>query len=371
MLDQKLAEAMQHILSRQDERFTLTVTRQRLVDDGIGTKRGKSVYFNERDRQAMREWLEAKGFSTEPVDMSGMSRAERLEVTPHEKAGGEAVKRNRISIKALAGQALVIGGQPINLPEESHLDVDWTKIVSQIGHRCIMVVENYENFNRLHEIRFDFPIGLDSPLVLYHGDPNESRLDSVQRFIDGTGLPVLAFMDADPAGINLASKFKNLIAMVAPVPDVLEGLLVSPKSGRRDLFQAQYPGYCDVLNRLPITSPANGLWQLVSKCRSGVVQERWIASTDTCVAWVGMDWCRKPIKIRDNTISFDEAGEIFLVLFDYIDELDVYSKIKLICQKLGSAEATYVKELESYCFGVPLHNRDCCYLELLLIADID
>lgn len=163
MLDQKLAEAMQRILSRQDERFTLTATLQRLVDDGIGTKRGKSVYFYERDRQAMREWLEAKGFSTEPVDMSGMSRAERLEVTPHEKAGGEAVKRNRISIKALAGQALVIGGQPINLPEESHLDVDWTKIVSQIGHRCIMLVENYENFNRIHETSFKLPVEYRSP----------------------------------------------------------------------------------------------------------------------------------------------------------------------------------------------------------------
>lgn len=276
MLDQKLAEAMQHILSRQDERFTLTVTRQRLVDDGIGTKRGKSVYFYERDRQAMREWLEAKGFSIEPVDMTGMSRAERLEVTPHEKAGGEAVKRNRISIKALAGQALVIGGQPINLPEESHLDVDWTKIVSQIGHRCIMVVENYENFNRIHETTFKLPVEYRSPLVVYRGDPFESRIDHVRAFLAAAKLPVMGFVDADPAGIVIAVALPGFVGVVAPDLAVLEEQLSSPRIGRRDLFASQYPSVQNILDALPETSPCNAAWNLMVRYRAGVVQEHWL-----------------------------------------------------------------------------------------------
>lgn len=282
MLDQKLAEAMQRILSRQDERFTLTATLQRLVDDGIGTKRGKSVYFYERDRQAMREWLEAKGFSTEPVDMAGMSRAERLEVTPHEKAGGEAVKRNRISIKALSGQALVIGGQPINLPEESHLDVDWTKIVSQIGHRCIMVVENYENFNRIHETSFKLPVEYRSPLVVYRGDPHESRIDNVLTFLGDAKLPVLAFVDADLAGVVIAASLPWLVGMVTPDLPTLGKQLLSPQIGRRDLFQNQYPSVQNAIAEIPADAPCRGVLNLILKYRSAVVQEYWIGR-DICL----------------------------------------------------------------------------------------
>jgi hypothetical protein len=281
MLDQKLAETMQHILSRQDERFTLTATRQRLVDDGIGTKRGKSVYFYERDRQAMREWLEAKGFSIEPVDMTGMSRADRLEVTPHEKAGGEAVKRNRIAIKALAGQSLVIGGQPINLPEKSHLDADWTKIVSRIGHRCIMVVENYENFNRIHETTFKLPVEYRSPLVIYRGDPHESRVANVLAFLEQAKLPVLAFVDADLAGVVIAARLPWLIGMLTPDLPTLDQQLSSPKIGRRDLFQHQYPSFQHVNAGIPEGCPCSPVLDLILKHRSAVVQERWIGQ-DTC-----------------------------------------------------------------------------------------
>ena len=285
MLDQKLAEAMQRILSKADERFPLTATRQRLVDAAIGTKRGKSVYFTERDRDKMREWLQAKGFSVERVDLTGMPRSERLVVTPNEKAGGEAVKRNRISIKAMAGKPLMIGGESIRLPAESHLDVDWTKIAEQIDHQCVMVVENYENFNRIHETKFDLPEVYGSLLVIYHGDPNESRLDNVQHFLNCINLSVLAFMDIDPAGIFMASKLPKLIAMIAPAENLLEVQLSSPQTGRRDLFQAQYQNYSNALNNLSVTSSCYSLWKLVEKHRAGIVQERWIGCSESCVPW--------------------------------------------------------------------------------------
>jgi len=286
MLDQKLAEAMQRILSKDDERFKLTATLQRLVDAGIGTKRGKSAYFTVKDRAKIREWLQAKGFSIEQIDLTGMPRSEKLMVTPNEKAGGESIKRNRISIKALAGQPLMIGGESIRLPAESHLDVDWTKIVGQIDHQCVMVVENYENFNRIHETKFDLPEAFGSPLVIYHGDPNESRLDNVQHFLDIINLPVLAFMDIDPAGIFMANKLPKLVAMIAPTKDTLEIQLSSPQTGRRDLFQSQYLNYGNALNNLPITSPCFSLWHLVDKHRAGIVQERWIGCSESCVPWI-------------------------------------------------------------------------------------
>lgn len=286
MLDQKLAEAMQRILSKGDEALPLTVTRQRLVDAGIGTKRGKSVYFTETDKDEMRAWLQAKGFSVEQVDLIGMHRGERLVVTPNEKAGGESVKRNRISIKVMAGQPLMIGGESIRLPAESHLDVDWTKIVGQIDHQCVMVVENYENFNRIHETKFDLPEAFGAPLVIYHGDPNESRLDNVQHFLDIINLSVLAFMDIDPAGIFMAYKLPKLVAMIAPPKVKLEAQLSSPQTGRRDLFHSQCLSYGNALNDLPISSPCLSLWHLVEKHRAGIVQERWIGCAESCIPWV-------------------------------------------------------------------------------------
>lgn len=280
MLNQRLAEAMQRVLSKEDNSFPLNMTLLRIVDEwGLGTKQGKRVYFKEKDRAEMRAWLQAKGYSLEKVELSGMSRSERLAVTPNEKAGGEAVKQNRISIKALAGQALIIGDEAVWLPAFSHLDVDWTKIIDKLGHRCIMLVENYENFNRIHETKFELPDAYQSPLIVYRGDPNESRFDKVQQFLANVNLPVLAFMDIDPAGIAMASQLVNLVGMVTPNLIVLEEQMCSPKTGRRDLFQTQYAGYKNLLDQLPENSPCKYLWTLVSKYRAGVVQERWISAT--------------------------------------------------------------------------------------------
>jgi len=279
MLDQKLAEAMQRILSKDDERFALTATLQRLIENGIGTKRGKSAYFSTKDKEEIRSWLQAKGFALEQVDLSRMSRGERLAATPNEKAGGEAVKRNRVSLKALAGQPLLIRGAELMLPAESHLDVDWTKVAEQIGHRCILVVENYENFNRIHETTFVLPEGCHSPIVVYRGDPYESRFDNVSKFLAQADLPVLAFVDADPAGIAIASQLPKLVGIMLPSLDALEEQLQDPQTARKDLFVDQYPVYGQMLEKLERSHPCYPVWALISKYAAGVIQERWVQST--------------------------------------------------------------------------------------------
>lgn len=279
MLDQKLAEAMQRVLAKNDERFTLTKALEELIEFGIGTRRGKSAYFTGKDKDEIRAWLEAKGFSVDQRVLPGMTRSERLAVTPNEKAGGDAIKRNRISIKALAGQPLIFGEERLLLPPESHLDVDWTKVVSHIRHTCILVVENYENFNRINETQFDLPDQFRSPLVVYRGDPNESRIDNVLKFLAKIKLPVLAFVDADPAGVAIASQFPNLFGMVLPPLDTLKEQLHNPQTARKDLFMDQYPVYGQTLDTLGRDHPCYPAWKLISKSASGVVQERWVQTS--------------------------------------------------------------------------------------------
>lgn len=277
MLDQKMADAMQRVISKDADRLTATVALLRLVDEfGLGYQRGNSVYFSQADRAEIITLLTAKGYSTTRESMAGMSRSQVLDVTPNEKAGKERVKQNRVSVKALGMQPILVGGQRIILPPESHLDADWTKMADTIEHRCIMVVENYENFNRIHETAFNLPAPFESPLVLYRGDASESRLDNVKRFLSKMDLPVLAFMDIDPAGIAMANQFPNLAGVVAPDMATLDKLLRAPQTGRRDLFQSQYSGYRHVLESLPIDGPCRALWNIVSEHRAGLVQERWI-----------------------------------------------------------------------------------------------
>lgn len=280
MLDQKLAEAMQRVLAKDEERFTLTKALEELIEFGIGTRRGKSAYFTAKDKDEIRAWLEAKGFSVGQRVQQGMTRSQRLAITPNEKAGGEAVKRNRISIKALAGQSLIIGDRRLLLPQESHLDVDWTKVTGQIFHSSILFVENYENFNRIHETRFGLPERFRSPLVVYRGDPNESRINNVLKFLADAQLPVIGFMDADPAGVAIAAQLTNVVGMVLPSLAVLEEQLRNPKTARKDLFIEQYPIYGRVLDSLPCGHPCEVPWKLISRSAAGVVQERWIQDTE-------------------------------------------------------------------------------------------
>lgn len=277
MLDQKLAEAMQRVLGKQDERANLTATMQRLVDEfDIGTARGKSIYFSAKDRDEMRALLEARGYAPERVNLVGMTRSERLTLTPNEKAGGEAVKRNRVSIKALPGHPLRIAGRLLALPHECHIDANWTSIADTLAHSCVLVVENYENFNRLHETIFDLPAPYSDPLVLYRGDPQESRADNVSRLLEHLECAVLAFPDADPAGLALAAALPRLAGVTLPTIETLDVQLADPKTARNDLFYDQFPVYRQALDSLPPEHSCTSAWRLLKKHKTGLTQERWL-----------------------------------------------------------------------------------------------
>lgn len=86
-------------------------------------------------------------------------------------------------------------------------------------------------------------------------------------------------MDADPAGVAIASQLPAIVGMVLPPVDVLEEQLRNPQTARKDLFMDQYPVYGQVLDSLGCEHPCHAVWNLISKCAAGVVQERWIQSS--------------------------------------------------------------------------------------------
>jgi len=289
MLDQTLAQLMQRLLEKEAQSTPLSATARRLLEDlGIGRIQGKTLYLSKRNHQEMRELLLARGYSASPLPLRDMSRSDRLAVaTPNEKAGGCALKTGRVSLKSLPGKTLNVAGRTLSLPDGCHLDSDWRRVASAIGHDSIMLVENYEVFDQLHELAFDLPDDCKNPLVIYRGDKTESRLDNVKGFIDSSDLPVLAFVDIDPKGLHIAVGCPRLIGVVAPNYADLEATMASPATARSDLYRLQLPGVGDYLRSIANNSPISDLWKLLQQHRTGVVQERWLVAGFKLVLWDG------------------------------------------------------------------------------------
>lgn len=289
MLDQSLAQLMQRLLEKEACSTPAGATAHRLRDDlGIGRIQGKTLYLSERDRQEMRELLQARGYSATPAPLKEMSRSERLaNSTPNEKAGGGPLKTGRVSIKALPGKTLNIAGQALSLPDGCHVDTDWKRISDGIEHDSIMLIENYEVFDQVHRLTFDFPSDCTNPFVIYRGDKTESRLGNVKAFLDAIDLPVLAFVDIDPKGLHIAGSCPRLLGVVAPNYSELNATLASPATARHDLYGRQIHGVEEYLRSLAKDSPITALWKLLQQHRAGVVQERWIVAGFKLVLWDG------------------------------------------------------------------------------------
>ncbi len=289
MLDQTLAQLMQRLLEKNAKSTPVGATAGRLRDDlGIGRIKGKTLYLDDRDRLEMRELLKARGYSAVPAPLKEMSRSDRLAVaTPNEKAGGGALKTGRVSLKATPGKTLNIAGRTLSLPDGCHVDTDWRSVAEGIGHDSIMLVENYEVFDQLHQLIFDLPSCCTNPLVIYRGDKIESRLDNVKAFLDAIDLPVLAFVDIDPKGLHIAGCCPRLLAVVAPSYPELNATLASSATARHDLYRQQLHGVEAYLRSVAENTPIAALWGLLQQHRAGAVQERWLVAGFKLVLWDG------------------------------------------------------------------------------------
>ena len=286
MLTQRLVALMQRLVEVGATSTPSNKTSDRLISDfGLGRLKGKTILFSERELVEIRELLQARGHAPHSVDLARMTRAERLQSgSPNEKAGGGTIKNHRISIKATAGQPLCVAGRQLFLPARSHLDTDWTAL-ADVEHNCIMLVENYEDFDRLDDHRFDLPQGLDRPLAIYRGDRHESRQDNVVAYLNASSLPVIAFVDVDPRGLHIAQCCPRLHGVVAPPRQSLTEVLSNAASARPDLYISQVAALENVFATLPRESPVFAIWQLIQGARAGAVQERWRSNSLPCCLW--------------------------------------------------------------------------------------
>ena len=280
-----LLKKLKSIVNKDDKKTSLTDGLAEFCRDfNLGSIKGKSVSFNDDDKAHIRQILNNKGHSLLEGVNGTMSRVEKLRYGPNEKSGGGSLKRNRVSIKAAGKNPLLVNGNSIQLPERAHLDIEISQ-VSSTQHNAVILVENYENFNRFSETEMLLPPDFDNPLVIYRGDKNESRLDAVLSFLDLFKLPVLAAVDIDPYGLVNVMGIKGLAGVLAPTNAELDKLFSSRKTSRVDLYESHYLSCHSSLDSLPENHFCKKLWALIKMNKAGIVQEQFLTFRLPLVLW--------------------------------------------------------------------------------------
>lgn len=207
------------------------------------------------------------------ADFAAMNREQALSVALDEKMAGQAVKKDRLAIKTLAGRTLKFNGESFALPGCGYLDMALADITSTT-HSCILLIENFRCFDRLEKMRLNLPDQYADPLVLFRGD-NTYGENTMRRFLAQLNLPILVMSDIDPKGLVIAQSFPNVIGLIAPCLADLEALFKNNQKANPKLYEKQLAGCRNAL----LTSPhilIKQLWKMMKTHQAGIVQEYWL-----------------------------------------------------------------------------------------------
>jgi hypothetical protein len=107
----------------------------------------------------------------------------------NEKLTAAAVRSERIAVKSLPGRPLLMDGKEIHLPVGENIDMNWQHLSKNCGHSTILIVENWEAFDNVHDTTFDLSAAGDNPLVVFRGSP-VYRQDYVVFLLKALQIPV-------------------------------------------------------------------------------------------------------------------------------------------------------------------------------------
>lgn len=272
-MDKRLVKVLLRVVQMTEECFPGSKTLRDFLDEyHIGWTKGASYCFDATAKARIRALLQAQGIAPEtPAEAwDGLTRAESLALGRDEKWSGGPARRDRVAVKTLPGRPLLIGREPILLPPRSHLEADALEIVGNVQHDTVLLVENWECFDRIHVVRLDFSAAGTNPLVIWRGGSGEARADASQNLLKTLNRPVWAFVDYDPAGLVIAATLPGLQGIIAPEASDLAELL--EKHGLEDRYRAQLPAAAPSLDRCG--HPAVSLlWPLLRQAGRALPQE--------------------------------------------------------------------------------------------------
>lgn len=274
-LSKQLARALLRVIQSDVERFSGSKVLRDFSDSyRIGQTKGAGLLFDHADKARIAELLSAEGIdpATPPDAWDQRSRADATRLGPDEKFTSAPVKRQRVAIKTLAERPLLLDGQEIKLPPACHLDANGPSIVERLGHKTILLVENWECFDGIELVDLDFSPAGPNPLVIWRGDASSTRTDHALALTQALDCPVWAFVDYDPAGLLIAARLPRLAGVIAPRP---ERLAQDLEHGLRDRFEEQLPMAAATLDEDP-REYIQRLWRLLRIAGRALPQERYL-----------------------------------------------------------------------------------------------
>ncbi|HUV71166.1 MAG TPA: hypothetical protein VMW15_16020 [Terracidiphilus sp.] len=275
-MEKQLVKVLLRVVQSPEERFAGSKSLRGFLNDyNIGWVKGVACCFDGPAKTRIRELLKVEGISpdTPPDAWEGLTRAECLALGRNEKWSGSPARRDRLAIKTLPGRPLRVGNQSLILPPRCHLEADALVIGAIVEHETVLLVENWECFDRIHEVRLDFSSAGPNPLVLWRGGSGDVRANASQAFMGLLKKPVWAFVDYDPAGLLIAATLPWLEGVIAPEPNVLAELL--QKHGLHDRYRSQLPQAAAALDQVSHPAVAS-LWPLLRQAGRALPQEIFI-----------------------------------------------------------------------------------------------
>jgi hypothetical protein len=264
--------ALLRVVQSAEERFASSRVLASFIEGyGIGRHKGAGLLFDAADKSRIREILQAEGIDpmTNLAAWDGITRAEALRLGPNEKFAATPVKRQRVAVKTLPGKPLNLDGRALILPPTCHLDVEGPTVAGLLDHDTVLLVENWEPFNRIQDVALDLSQAGDNPLIVWRGDNTATSPDYALALLRALDVPVWAFVDYDPAGLLIANALPRLVGLIAPETDRLERDL---SEGLSDRYQSQLPMTSTALD-ISGNEQVRALWSLIRRHGRALPQE--------------------------------------------------------------------------------------------------
>lgn len=245
-MEKNLINSLLRVYHSDKQRHTASSVLTRFFEDfNIGHRIGTSLDFSTADRESIRKLLLANegidAQTTQARQWDGLSRTESLEYSDNEKMTSSPVRQGRVAVKALPSKFLFLDKQRIFIPIGANVDLHWQWVVAHCGHTSVLLVENWEAFDTIHQITFDLSRAGENPLVVFRGSP-VYRQDYVMALLRDLTLPVFALVDYDPSGLILAQSTPYFAGLMTPPTHDLVSALKTIKNYSRyrsQLSQAQ------------------------------------------------------------------------------------------------------------------------------------
>ncbi len=279
-MDKRLINTLLRIFHSPDTRFTSGGAISAFCTEyNLGVRQGGGLVFNDAHKAEIGRILKGElgidPATTTADSWHGLGRAESLMLAKDEKLTGRTVGDGRLRVKALPGRVLQVAGGSWSLPDRADLGMDLNAVLgNEIGHDALLIIENLQTFDDVHIVDSKVMGNLSAhdPLVIYRGDTQGgARVDAVHALVSGTGLPVIAFVDFDPAGLVIATGLPRLDMVLAPPLRDLAEIIQARGIARRYLKQVAMATHA--MQRIQGDPRAAPLWHVIHAAGKALPQE--------------------------------------------------------------------------------------------------